>query len=330
MGAAEAELTVEVTSFRVMASQGRLLLVDPQPGAAARAIAYLQRLESLWSRFLPTSEVTWLNANPGRPVGVAPETAALVDTMRVAWQLTGGIFDPTVLAVLVEGGYAASFDGSGRRTRLPVGSGTGRGMDGVTVEREAAIVTLPPGIALDPGGIGKGLAGDLVVNLLLREAAASGALVSIGGDLAMGGAPPEERGWLVDVERAVSATAGPAGSRGDVCTIAVGGDGAGVATSSTTSRTWVHGGTVRHHLVDPLLRRQSSTDLAAVTLVASTGWEAEAHVTAAILAGSEGVLAYLERHDLTGLAQVHDGEVLATADIADGVAGSDPAGQRER
>jgi thiamine biosynthesis lipoprotein len=301
-----------------MASESHLILVDPPDGAAEQAVAHLRWLESLWSRFLPTSELTRLNANPGRHIRVANETATLVATMREAWRVTGGSYDPSVLAVLVADGYAASFDGSGQTTLLRPNAGRGRGMDGVEVDLVTPSVLVPEGIAIDPGGIGKGLAADLAVELLLRGGS-SGALVSLGGDLAMGGRSPDGSGWLVDVEREIDErTAGTdrteRGAAESVCTLAV--SRGGVATSSTRTRRWVHAGREHHHLIDPSLRRESTTDLASVTVVASTGWAAEAHATAGILAGSAGVLGYLDRQQLSGLAQTMGGDVLATADLA--------------
>ena len=58
-----------------------------------------------------------------------------------------------------------------------------------------------------------------------------------------------------------------------------------MATSSTRSRRWIHDGAIRHHVIDPASGAMSDTDLAAVTVIARSGWLAEAHATAAILAG---------------------------------------------
>ena len=58
-------------------------------------------------------------------------------------------------------------------------------------------MTLPPGVGFDPGGIGKGLAADLVVDLLL-DGGAAGACVDLGGDGRMAGEPPTG-GWRVGI-----------------------------------------------------------------------------------------------------------------------------------
>jgi thiamine biosynthesis lipoprotein len=172
---------------------------------------------------------------------------------------------------------------------------------------DAPTITLPTGLAIDPGGIGKGLAADLAVAQLLASGAA-GALVSIGGDIVMGGAPPPAVGdmWTVAVEHPIT----PAVT---VCTLAM--NAGGVATSSTRSRRWTHHGQQRHHVIDPARAAQSTTDLASVTVVAAAGWLAEVHATAALVAGSGGALRYLDRHGLSGVIVTEDGHASATPDL---------------
>ena len=166
------------------------------------------------------------------------------------------------------------------RQVVALGDGAGPTMGDIEIDRSEAAVRLPAGLALDPGGIGKGLAVDLAVRYLL-DLGVAGALVSIGGDMAMAGSPPptssDAGGWSISVED-------PGPSNGELCRLVV--SGGGVATSSTRSRRWVHAGQERHHLIDPRLSAQSSTDLATVTVIARSGWIAEAHATAALLAGS--------------------------------------------
>lgn len=280
---------------------------DGGGGEVDRAVALLQRLEALWSRFLPDSDISRINQSVGAPVVVAPETITLVETMKAAWDLTQGRYDPTILPILVASGYAASKADAALSTVLPEGPMRIGAMEEVFVDPYRCTVMAPTGVALDPGGIGKGLAADKAVALLL-DAGADGALVSIGGDLAAAGTAPERDGWRIDIERADPGET-------PLCRAMV--DHGGVATSSTRSRRWDHDGRHRHHAIDPSTGAQSDTDLAAVTLFATSGWRAEVFATGALLAGSESVIAYLESHGLSGLAIVDDGAVLRTADLSD-------------
>ena len=123
----------------------------------------------------------------------------------------------------------------------------------------------------------------------------------------MAGQPPQPDGWPVAVEH-------PDRSEAMLVTVAV--SGGGVATSSTRSRRWWHDGVEKHHQIDPNTAAPSTTDLAAVTVIAPSGWQAEAHATAALSRGGVGVVSYLEGHGLHGLAVTAEGAALRTAGLA--------------
>jgi FAD:protein FMN transferase len=297
---------VDELTLRAMAAGVHVILVDPPPHAEDLVRERLQELERKWSRFLPESDTTRLNMAPEAWTSVSRETLVLLSAMKQAWRLTAHRYDPTLLAPLLDAGYTRSIDGSGRTSAM-AGRDASKttSLDEVLVDPAASAVRLPLGIGLDPGGIGKGLAADLLVRDLLDEGC-GGALVGIGGDLAMAGTPPSADDWYVEIDD-------PFSPGRTLRTLAV--DAGGVATSSTLTRTWVHEGRRRHHVLDPGTRTSASTDLAAVTVVAATGWEAEAHATAALLSGSDAVLAYLEAHELPGVAVALTGAVMATAGL---------------
>lgn len=297
-----------------MASEVHLVLtVDgrsgPVPGGttalARMAEDELGRLERLWSRFLPDSDVTRLNRSEGEAVEVHPDTVTLLATMVEAARVTAGRYDPTLLPALVALGYGVSRTDPRLVTELPPAAVSGGCLPDVVIDVAAGTVAVPREVALDPGGIGKGLAADLVVDRLCR-AGATGASLAVGGDVAMAGQAPLGAGWRVAVEH-------PDADRGPVAVVVV--DRGGVATSSTRSRRWHHAGRAVHHVLDPRTGEPAVTDLAAVTVFASRGWLAEAHATSALLAGRAGVLEHLRAHGLSGVAVALDGEPVATADL---------------
>jgi thiamine biosynthesis lipoprotein len=283
----------------------------------ADVVDRLDRYEQCWSRFLPDSDISRLNGAHGRPVEVDPTTITLVSAMVEGWQLTDGRFDPSVLPALIDCGYGASVDDVHLVTILPSGDYviggfdemgiTGPTMADIHIDATSNTITLPVGLAIDPGGIGKGLAADLAVEHLLALGA-SGALVSIGGDMMMRGTPPPDIGdsWTVAIQH-------PLRPGSSVCTLVL--DAGGVATSSTRSRRWVHDGEQRHHVIDPDRSWPSTTDLASVTIVARSGWLAEVHATAALLAGSCHAIGYLDDNELSGVAVTTAGDVFATSDL---------------
>jgi len=280
-----------------MGTDAHVILVDPAERAEAYAKSRLEELERRWSRFLPASDISRLNRAPGAFVIVSADTLYLLATMKNAWRVSGGRYDPTLLSAINAAGYSASYDGSGRASSTAGARRSDRTIADVALDPATSSVVVPAGVGIDPGGIGKGLAADLVVTELLQGGTA-GALVSVGGDLAAAGTAPSPEGWNVAIEDPFDA------SREHLrLTLEAG----GIATSSTLTRSWTTDGSRRHHVIDPATQACATTDLAAVTVIARAGWEAEAHATAALLSGSETALDYLERHELDGIATTLDG-----------------------
>ena len=297
--------------FRAMASAGLVQLVDGDLNLAQRAERRAQDLEARWSRFLPTSDVSRLNRAGGAEVRVTPETIELVRAMTRAWELTERRYDPTVLPLLVALGYQRSVEDLERRTLLDPDATPLGDLHAIEIDAGRSTVALPRGMALDPGGIGKGLAADMIAAELIADGA-RGALVSIGGDLGVAGRAPDE-GWLVVVEA-------PDDPDRALVTLAI--DHGGIATSSTLSRRWATtdataGAT--HHLIDPGSGRASSTDLWAVTVIAGSGMEAEAIATEALLAGSSGLGVVLDRHGVDGVAVTDQGALLVAINARQGL-----------
>jgi thiamine biosynthesis lipoprotein len=263
-------------------------------------------LEQRWSRFLPTSEVSRLNALAGTAVTVSPETALLVRRSIQAWQLSAGSFDPTVLGAVVRAGYDRSFEQVADRGPVtsPLVTGT------ADIEADGASVRLPEGTGFDPGGIGKGLAADLVATELLA-AGADGVCVNLGGDVRVIGDSPSGDAWTVEVEHPVQGTLALLGVA----------DG-GVATSTTLRRRWTVDGEPRHHLIDPGTGLPSDSDLDLAAVVASEAWVAEVLAKAVLLRGSDRAFHLLGGTGAEGLA-VSGTEILSSPGLPVYLCGAD-------
>ncbi len=283
-----------VGSTRTM-SCAAAVTVAGDPALVDRAVDRLHDLERRWSRFLPSSEISRLNAADGAPCRVSDDTIRLVESLVRAWHVTDGAFDPTLLGALVGLGYAASRDDAAARTSLPAAARRRGDPGAVLVDRDAGVAVVPRGTVLDPGGIGKGLAADLVVGELLA-AGARGALVEIGGDLRAGGEPPDGRAWTVDV-------AGPRRERLARLALRAG----GVATSSTRFRRWTGSDGERHHLVDPTTLRSCDTTVVSCTVVAGTAAWSEAFTKVAFVEDRTAAAEVYERHGLAALVVTDDG-----------------------
>lgn len=197
----------------------------------------MAEVEVAVSRFRSDSDLARVNAHAGRYVPVSPLTIELVELGAQVAERTGNAVTPTVGAALAALGYDDDITVVIERptardvTRCSAAPPASRA---VHVDRHLGRVGVTRGTALDLGATGKSYAVDEAVRRVARVAR-DGVLVSIGGDLAVHGAPPE--GWSI----AVSETAG---ASVELVTI----DSGALATSSVVGRQW---GTTRHHIIDP-------------------------------------------------------------------------------
>jgi thiamine biosynthesis lipoprotein len=302
MTSTDAEPVVE-TRFRAMGTDVHVLAVETFPDVLDVAEHAIRNLERRWSRFLDTSEISTLNRSQGRPVVVSADTFELVTRSVTAWEATGGRFDPTVEAALAAHGYDRDFAEVTRAvSTAPASVAPAPGLAGIDLVPVANAVTLPAGVTIDPGGIGKGLAADLTADLLLASGA-RGALVNLGGDLRAVGRPPSADGWIVTVDD-------PICSDRELLRLAIP-EGA-VATSSRLLRSWRTSVGEAHHLIDPRTGRPAVTEVVAVTVVAAEAWRAEAFTKALFLAGRAGLDQF---DDLHAVVVTADGARYATRDL---------------
>ena len=275
-------------------------MVAPSEEHVRSAVDHVGRLERTWSRFLPDSEISALNRSAGCLTLVSEATYELVAHAERARRATAGAFTSLMLDQLVELGYD--------RTWSEVQSdGVAADDDVVTVDHPACddgielypeirAVQVPDGARFDPGGIGKGLAADMVAAALLDDGAAS-AQIELGGDVRVVGRAWNGDDWHVNVDDVDHGTPVAA-------TIQL--SEGGVATSSTKRRRWRRGTVELHHLLDSRTGRPADTDLDAVTVAAPELWWAEVVAKVALMAGSDGARGVLERHGLSGVL-VHAG-----------------------
>ncbi|MGZ4739858.1 MAG: FAD:protein FMN transferase [Ilumatobacteraceae bacterium] len=265
------------------------VIVGGPSGLLDLARTSIDHLERRWSRFLPDSDISRLNHAAGSPVHTDPATVVLLQAMLDGWRATSGRFDPTLLAPLVGLGYGASWHDPAVVTSLPQGASLRGDLEALVIDPVHNIVTTPKGMCLDAGGIGKGLAADLVVGELIA-AGAQGASLSIGGDVAVRGVAPQSGAWLVGIADPMI----PSDTDIEVGQLMM--LEGGVATSGTLRRRWhsAHGESL-HHLLDPSTGRPAhhSRELVAVTVIAGSAAWAEVW-TKAVMVGGTTMLAVLD------------------------------------
>ncbi|MDR9468009.1 FAD:protein FMN transferase [Marinospirillum sp.] len=252
-----------MAEFSAMASPCELLMALPQERKKqAEQLAHLAakevwRIEKTYSRYRQDNLFTQLHRHPDQPQRVDAETARLLNFADQAWQLSEGLFDITS-GILRQ---VWTFDGSDHlpspdavKALLPqVGWGKLNWQsDTPTAEGEVAggWLTLPSGMELDFGGLGKEYAADRALGLMMQQLEAEqlplssqpGLLVNLGGDLACSGPADKGKPWRVGVES-------PAEE--DQASLVLEISRGGMATSGDSRRYLIHQGKRYSHLLDP-------------------------------------------------------------------------------
>jgi FAD:protein FMN transferase len=176
------------------------------------------------------------------------------------------------------------------------------GWQSVAVDPEHSTVTLRQGTELDLGATAKAFAADRIARAV-HERSGVGALISLGGDIAVAGAPPSE-GWPIRV------TDDHRRGDGEGQTVSI--HEGGLATSSTTVRRWRAGEIEMHHIVDPATGAPALETWRTVTVAAASCVDANTAATAAIVRGDTAP-AWLDALGLSSRLVQPDGTVVRTS-----------------
>jgi len=295
--------TLEREAFHAMGTSCTLAVTAlPRDAAnARRALAAgrteIAACEHVLTRFDPASDLSRTNDRAGEWVEVDARLADALRVARLARAATGGRFDPTILPALVAAGYDRSFEELEERPALSRAGWRPGGAIDIAPDRPC--VRLERGTAVDLGGIGKGFSASRALDAM-REAwrGLPGALVDLGGDVAVCGVPPERGPWRI-------AVADPRRPELALGILAVK-DGA-VATSGRSARRFGPGRSL-HHLIDPRTGEPAVAGPLAATVVARDAAWAEAHATALAVSEAAEARAHVAEHpELAALLVWADG-----------------------
>ncbi|MDP4928255.1 MAG: FAD:protein FMN transferase [Ilumatobacteraceae bacterium] len=258
---------------------------------ALHCLDLVEELESLWSRFIPTSDISRLNIANGQPTVVDERTLTLIHHMIAAHQATDGAYNPTRLPLQIAAGDAHSLIND-RNTELATDSIVFPQLSGIHIFHDGK-VSLPRGMTLDAGGIGKGLAADLILRVALEQGA-DGACINLGGDMAIN--TGDSIGWDVEILSPFDP-----GVILDTVRVSVG----GVATSSLFARQRNSAG-IASHLFSDSSAHDTQHTVGATVIANSAAWS-EAWTKYAILSNPAQAIDTLTSTGLAALLVSADG-----------------------
>jgi thiamine biosynthesis lipoprotein len=271
---------------------------DEAVADARRVIARIDCWAAKLSRHSNTSDLSALNADARQSVPVRPTLASALLAGLVAADASEGLTDVTLLD--------ARLAAEGLGGACPAGASRAGDWQIESRRLGAALVTRPPGLRFDLGGVGKGWIADRALHLMSSWRSA---VIDADGDLAIRCAPGNC--WEIGIDDPREVDSQLALLRFEVSSRGVSSRW-GLATSGVSIHQWTVAGMKTHHLIDPRTGRPAVTDIVQATVIAGSTLRAEALAKAAVISGRDAGFALLERSHAQGAVLVTaTGEVLA-------------------
>jgi FAD:protein FMN transferase len=275
----------EMETLRYRAMNSDILLAaegstDRLAAGFEQAQQFIRDGEKRFTRFSEVSELSRLNQSAGKRFRASPDLFAVVALTRRFFHLTRGLFDPSILPELMRVGYDRSLEVVREQGSVPlfesILAGEHPSFSEVDLDESEHTILLPPGMALDLGGIAKGWIAEQAALILSKSASAC--VVDAGGDMFLVGLPEGLEQWPVELEDPLQPDR--------VLTSLKVHPGA-VATSTVTKRAWKQAGKNRHHIIDPRTGEPAVSGWISVTVIAPHAYEAEVYAKALLIAGPQ-------------------------------------------
>jgi thiamine biosynthesis lipoprotein len=245
--------------------------------AVEAAFAKAEEVNAAASDYLPESELSLLSSKPvGAPVPLSPLLFGLLEHSRRIAEATNGAFDPTL------GPMTKLWRETRTSGRLPdpeklAAARASSGWRHFTLDPESRTITLlRENMAFDLGGIAKGYAADLMLDSL-AAAGIRQALVTAGGDIRLGDAPPGREGWNVALKTF------DVGKNDEILTLS----NAAVSTSGDLHQSVEIEGVSYSHILDPATGLGLTHRIAA-SVIADEAKLSDALATSACVLGVDG------------------------------------------
>lgn len=251
----------------------------------------VERLEGLLSRFLPESEISRINESAGiRSEKISFDTFDVLSKAVDFSRSFPGCFDVTIEPLVnlwkIGNETFTQPDGSSIKQILPMVNYQDLILD--PWEMTAGLKNI--GQSVDLGGIGKGFAGDKIVEVL-RKFDITSAYSNLGGNVVALGAKPDGSPWHVGIQH-------PRQENSIIGSVSV--VDQTVVTSGDYQRCFIDSqGKRHHHILDPKTGYPAESGLISVSIVSEKSVTADALSTMVFVAGMEKGLEYLKRFPQT-------------------------------
>lgn len=281
----------------------------------------LKRLEEeqiSWRK--ETSEVAGLNATAGtgEPFVLSHELAAVLQQCMEVSEASEGAFDMTIGSIArlwnIDSWAAGIGEGS---FIVPEQSVLNEALASAGYEKlllQQNTITLPEGMQLDLGAVGKGLALEQIHEQLQAQPEITAAVISAGGSILTYGTKPDGSSWKVGV-------VDPGNTSQNIAILSLGGDWY-VATSGDYERYVEVDGVRYHHIIDPTTGYPVDSNVRSVTIISRDGLLSDALSTACFVLGVEEGLKLAENYEAEVLYVLAGGELVMSEGLEEDFSGA--------
>ena len=234
----------------------------------------IDQLNLILSDYMPQSEINRLSSTVNTNVPVSGDLFEILELSVAVSKKTDGAFDVSM------GPIVALWRNSKKNGTIPSEGTIATAKQKVGFKKikflsDNVVSLTARGMQLDMGGIGKGYAADKAIELL-KELGVRSALVDMGGDVTVSGAPPNKEYWLLGFTHY--------DSNGTEIFTKLKLRDQGVATSGDLYQYFNIDGKRYSHIVDPKTGRAITNNIQ-VTTIAPTGTMADAYASALSVIG---------------------------------------------
>lgn len=286
----------------------------------------LDLLEQHVSVNIATSDISKVNDAAGTniPIIVNEDTFYILQSAIEYARLTDGAFDPSIGSLVKL--WAIGTKSEHVPTQIQIDTAKALvDYAKIQINKENKSVYLPEkGMSLDLGGIAKGYAADMIVQILELHGS-SRAIIDLGGNIYAYGEKISSTNttdavpWRVGIKNPFNSTGAPI--------IGVSLINKTVVTSGVYERFFIKDGVRYHHLINKKTGYPEQNDLMSATIITNSSMMADALSTAVFILGKEKGIALLEKlnrenktsektsFDVQGLCVDKDKKITATSKI---------------
>ena len=258
-------------------------------GIMDKVWAEAERLERVFSRYLPESEISLINREAFyRPVPVSDEMMNVLSRAADISRLTDGAFDISVGPLMKIWGFFPEREG-----RIPSEAELAAclarvGWQAIELNQsERTVHFLKPGLEIDLGALAKGYVVDRLTALLIEEGIEN-ALVNAGGDIYCLGEYPGGGNWRIGLEHPRD--------EDEILTVLELKNRA-VATSGDYRNYFIRSRLRYSHIIDPETGRPSQSKVVEVSVMAPDCLTADGLATAMFVMGADKGINLLKKID---------------------------------